>query len=115
MNNLEFSFDAAPWELLLESTGKSVSALQLLTALEGVSEEEYEDAMLMLESRGIIPDVSDLPKPPAGGEAALRLRTEEQLVEKGLTPDALEAGDPLRLYLEEVAMTAAGRRGAERL
>lgn len=109
MNNLEldFEFEAAPWELLLDNAQGSVSALHLLTALEGVSEEEYEEAMQLLEDREIIPDVSDLPKPPAGGEAALRLRQEEQLVTKGLHPAALEEGDPLRLYLEEVAMTPA--------
>ena len=107
MNNLEFTFDAAPWELLLDAAEDSVSALELLTSLEGVSEDEYEEAMTLLEDRGIIPDISDLPKPPSGGEAALRLRQEEQLVAKGLTPNALEAGDPLRLYLEEVAMTPA--------
>ena len=107
MNNLEFTFDAAPWELLLDAAEDSVSALELLTSLEGVSEDEYEEAMALLEDRGIIPDISDLPKAPSVGEAALRLRQEEQLVAKGLTPNALEAGDPLRLYLEEVAMTPA--------
>ena len=107
MNNLEFTFDAAPWELLLDRAENSVSALELLTALEGVSEDEYEEALECLESRMILPDLSDLPRPPVGGEAALRLRQEEQLVDKGLRPGALEAGDPLRLYLEEVAMTPA--------
>ena len=107
MNNLDFTFDAAPWELLLEGAEDTVSALRLLTALEGVSEEEYEEAMLLLGTRGITLDISDLPKPPSGGEAALRLRQEEQLVAKGLHPAALEEGDPLRLYLEEVAMTPA--------
>ena len=107
MNNLEFTFDTAPWEALLEQADDTVSALQLLTALEGVGEEEYEEAMALLEDREILPDISDLPKPPAGGEAALRLRAEEQLAAKGLSPNALEEGDPLRLYLEEVAMTLA--------
>ena len=107
MNNLEFTFDAAPWELLLDQAEKTVSAMELLTCLEGVSEDEYEDAMQMLEERGILPDISDLPKPPAGGEAAARLRQEVQLAAKGLHPRALEEGDPLRVYLEEVAMTPA--------
>jgi len=102
-----FTFEESPWELLLDNAEDSISALQLLTALEGVSEEEYEEAMQMLEDRGIIPDISDLPKPPTGGEAALRLRQEEQMVSKGLNPNALEEGDPLRLYLEEVAMMPA--------
>lgn len=107
MNNLEFTFDTAPWELLLDRAEDTVSALELLTALEGVSEDEYEDAMTMLEQRNILPDISDLPKPPSAGEAALRLRQEEQLVARGLNLHDLERGDPLRLYLEEVAMTPA--------
>ena len=107
MNNLEFTFDAAPWELLLEQAEDTVSASALLTALEGVGEEEYEDALAMLEDRGILPDISDLPRPVSGGEAALRLRQEEQLVGRGLNLRDLESSDPLRLYLEEVAMTPA--------
>ena len=107
MNNLDFTFDAAPWEVLLEGAEDTVSAVRLLTALEGAGEDEYAEAMQMLEDRGIIPDISDLPRPSGTGEAVLRLRQEEQLVEKGLSPDALEEGDPLRLYLEEVAMTPA--------
>ena len=107
MNNLEFSFDASPWELLLDQAENTVSALELLTALEGVSEDEYEDAMQQLEERMLLPDLTDLPSSAGTGEAALRLRQEEQLVQKGLRPDALEEGDPLRLYLEEVALIPA--------
>ena len=107
MNNLEFAFDAAPWEDLLAAAGEAVSAAELLTALEGESEEEFEDAMLALENRGLALDITDLPRPASGGEAALRLRQEEQLVAKGLQLKDLEEGDPLRLYMEEVAMTPA--------
>lgn len=107
MNNLEFAFDAAPWEDLLAADDEAVSAAELLTALEGESEEEFEDAMLALENQGLALDITDLPRPASVGEAALRLRQEEQLVQQGLRPDALEEGDPLRLYLEEVAMTPA--------
>ena len=107
MNNLEFTFDAAPWEELLAAAGEAVCATELLTLLEGESEEEFEDAMLALEQRGLALNIADLPRPGSTGEAALRLRQEEQLVAKGLNPKDLEPGDPLRLYLEEVAMTPA--------
>ena len=107
MNNLEFAFDAAPWEDLLAAAEKTVSGAELLTVLEGENEEEFEDAMLALENRGLALDITDLPRPASGGEAALRLRQEEQLVAKGLKMNNLEDGDPLRMYLEEVAMTPA--------
>ena len=106
MNNLDFTFESSPWEEYVDGAGTSVSAAQLLTLLEGESEQDFEDCMLLLEHRGIALDVSDLPR-PTGGEAAARLRREEQLAKKGFTPEELEEGDPLRLYLEEVAMTPA--------
>ena len=107
MNNLEFTFDAAPWEALLDAAEDTVSAAQLLAALEGAGEDEYEEAMALLEERDISLDISDLPKPVSTGDTALRLRREEELVRGGLRPSDMEPGDPLRLYLEEVAMTPA--------
>ena len=107
MNNLEFSFDSAHWEAYLDQVEESVSAVQLLTLLEGENESEFEEAMLALEARGIGLDITDLPKAGHMGEAALRLRREEQLVESGFDYRSLESTDPLRLYLEEVAMTPA--------
>ena len=106
MNNLDFTFESSAWEEYIDGAGTSVSAAQLLTLLEGESEQNFEDCMLLLEQRGIALDVSDLPR-PTGGEAAVRLRKEEQLAKKGFTPGELEEGDPLRLYLEAVAMTPA--------
>ena len=47
--------------------------------------------------------VEDLPRPAIAGESGLRLRREAELVKAGLSPEKLEEGDPLRLYLEEVA------------
>ena len=107
MNELEFSFEAAPWEDYLHRAAGSASAMTLLTLMEGEDESAFEDALTELESRGIALDISDLPKPTGTGEAATRLRQEEQLVAKGMNPRDLEATDPLRLYLEEVAMTPA--------
>ena len=107
MNNLEFSFDAAPWETYLDRVEENASAVQLLTLLDGESESEFEDAMLALEERGLGLDISDLPKAGHTGEAALRLRREEQLVAGGFDYRSLDVSDPLRLYLEEVAMTPA--------
>ncbi len=107
MNELDFSFEAAPWEEYLNTVEDSASAMTLLTLMEGEEEASFEDALMELESRAVALDISELPKPTGTGEAAARLRQEEQLVAKGLHPGDLETTDPLRLYLEEVAMTPA--------
>ena len=105
----EFIFEESPWELTLSSLkrGGSISAVRFLTLMEGEPEEALEDAFLELEARKIKLDISDLPKAAGTGEAALRLRREEQLVESGTLLESLEETDPLRLYLEELAMTPA--------
>ena len=109
MIDLDFSFELSPWEAFLRTkqAGDVISAAQLLTLLEGEGEQAVEDALQELETACMILDVSGLPKIGAAGEAALRLRREMEMVKHGLTADALEEGDPLRLYLEEVAMTPA--------
>lgn len=105
MNDLEFSFEQSPWEVFLRTKGMGdvISAANLLTMLEGEDEQAVEDALQDLETGCMILDVSDLPRTAGAGEAALRLRREIQLVKKGLDPRDLEEGDPLRLYLEEIA------------
>ena len=105
MNKLEFSFEPAPWEQWLSNfpKGASVPAGGLLTLLEGEQEQELEDALQAMEEAGMELDIRDLPKSFGSGETALRLRQEQQLAQKGISPDALEENDPLRLYLEEIA------------
>ena len=105
MNKLEFSFEPAPWEQWLGNfpRGASVPAGGLLTLLEGEEEQELEDALQAMEEAGLELDIRDLPKSFGSGETALRLRQEQQLAQKGISPDALEENDPLRLYLEEIA------------
>ncbi len=108
---MDFTFERSAWELMLQNIPKGgrLSAVRFLTALEQESEEMLEEAFLELEMRGITLDVSELPKPAGMGEAALRLRREEQLVKNGDLLTDLEENDPLRLYLEEVAgLPAAG-------
>lgn len=107
MNDLVFSFEESPWEKYLDTAADNVSAVTLLTLLEGEEEAVFEEALQELEDRGIGLDISGLPKPAGLGEAATRLRQEEQLAMKGLDPRELEPNDPLRLYLEEVALTPA--------
>ena len=107
MNNLDFSFEQTPWEafLMTKGMGQTISAVTLLSLLEGEEEQQLEEALQDLETGCMILDISDLPKSGGSGEAAVRLRREAQLAKHGLNPEALEDGDPLRMYLEEVAAT----------
>ena len=81
----------------------SVSAGRLLTETDGLGDEAMEELFLRLEEENIPIDLSDLPLAGASGEAARRLREEEQLVRSGKLLTGLEANDPLRLYLQELA------------
>ena len=88
----------------LESLGvnDTLSAAKLLALTDGVSDDVMEE--LFDHLHGLIAgfDLSDFPKGMTG-EAARRLREEEQLVRKGELLSKLDANDPLRLYLEELA------------
>ena len=107
MNNLEFAFDISPWEGYRRGLqmGDVVSAARVLALVEG--EQELEEALQDLETGAMVLDISDLPRPGGIGEAAVRLRREQELVSNGLRPEDLEETDPLRLYLEEVDQTPA--------
>ena len=101
----EFVFEESLWELTLSKLrqGGSLSAVRFLPLMEGEEESAVEDALLDLEQRKITLDISDLPKAAGTGEAAVRLRREEQLAKSGMPLASLEENDPLRLYLEELA------------
>ena len=103
----DFVFEATPWELALEEMhmGDTLAAARFLTLLEGESEETVEEAFEDLADAHVTLDVAELPKTLGAGETAVRLRREAELVKTGLDPAVLEPGDPLRLYLEEVAAT----------
>lgn len=105
MTPLELCFDESGYEAALEKmiNDGRISAARFLTLMEGEDEETFEEALQQLNDRHILPDLSDLPIPSADGEAAVRLRREQQLVEKGTLLTELEENDPLRLYLEELA------------
>ena len=107
MNNLEFAFDISPWGGYRRGLqmGDVISAARVLALVEG--EQELEEALQDLETGAMVLDISDLPRPGGIGEAAVRLRREQELVSNGLHPEDLEQTDPLRLYLEEVAQTPA--------
>lgn len=105
MNGWDFTFEAAPWEGVLDDLrpGGSLSALRFLALMESEPEAALEEALDRLEEQDILLDISDLPQFSGGGEAAVRLRREAQLVRENKLPQGLEENDPLRLYLEEIA------------
>ena len=107
MNDLEFTFEQSPWEafLMTKGMGDTVSAVTVLSLLEEAEEQQVEDALNDLETGSMILDISGLPKLNGTGEAAVRLRRETELAKQELRSCDLEEGDPLRLYLEEVADT----------
>ena len=108
MSNLEFTFEESVLDLFPEAPMSGfVSAVRFLAVMEERSEEAVEDALLELENSGIVLDISDLPKTPGIGEAAVRLRREAELVKNNTLLTALEENDPLRLYLEELASIPA--------
>lgn len=103
----EFTFEPSAWELALENMGDTLPAARFLTLMEGEDEAAVEEALLELSDRHILLDVSDLPKVHGVGEAAVRLRREEQLVSCGKLLESLEDTDPLKMYLEELAAIPA--------
>lgn len=109
MIDLDFSFEELPWEQYLneKKPGEAVSAGELLTLLEGEEEQTVEEALNAVEEKGLVLEVSDLPRTLGFGETALRLGWEKELASGPLRPELLEEGDPLKLFLEEVAQIPA--------
>ena len=106
---MEFTFEQSPWEQAFEALqpGAEMNILTLLSLLEEEDEDAALEALDAMEEKGVALSVRDLPNLPTGGNMALRLRQEAQLVESGKLLTGLEENDPLRLYLEELAATPA--------
>ena len=104
MNRNDMTFELSPWESWVDDHyDGTIHAAELLTMFEMESDEALDEAFLDLEDASVAIDLSDLPRNMASGEAARRLREEEQLVREGKLLTGLEENDPLRLYLEELA------------
>lgn len=109
MNEFLFADELTPWEALLSSRshGEKISGVNLLAMLEGEEEENAEEAFALIDEKGLVLDLTGLPKAAGTGQAAVRLRREEALAASGLKIKDLEETDPLRLYLEELALVPA--------
>ena len=105
MIDLEFDFGSDPWDLLLQSLkpGDTLDAVRFLAAVESMDEDALEQAFADLEQNRIALNVDDLEKLPVSAELAVRLRQEQELVQRNALMKELEQTDPLRLYLEELA------------
>ena len=99
---LAFGKTALARELDGLGVNDTLSAAKLLTLTDGVSDDVMEE--LFDHLHGLIGgfDLLDFPK-GMSGEAARRLREEEQLVKSGDLLTGLDENDPLRVYLEELA------------
>lgn len=106
---MEFTFEETAWEQALKALrpGDTLSAAKALILMEEMSDDEAEEALLALEEQGITLDISDLPPDSGSGEAALRLRQEQQMVKAGNLLKGLDENDPLGLYLQEIAAIPA--------
>jgi RNA polymerase primary sigma factor len=100
---MDFTFEDSLWEQTLPTLADAIDAEQFLALLEDEDESFLEDAFHQLCDRGITLDISKLPKVVGVGEAAVRLRREEQLAKSGRLMQDLEDTDPLKLYLQEIA------------
>jgi len=100
---MDFTFEDSLWEQTLPTLKDAIDAERFLALLEGEDESDVEDAFAQLCQRGIKLDISKLPKVAGVGEAAVRLRREEQLAKSGRLMQDLEDTDPLKLYLQEIA------------
>ena len=109
MTEILVDFEDSPWERAIDrlKLGQPIGACYLLTLLEGESDEWVEEALDRLVQKRNTLDISDLPDLPGESNLALRLRQEAQLAQRGKLLQGLEANDPLRLYLEELAATPA--------
>ncbi len=103
--NMDITFEKAPWERALDhlTFGQRIRAVPFLTMMEGEDEDALEEVFRALEDGQHALDISDLPQSSHSGEAARRLREEQELVRNGQLLTHLEQSDPLRLYLEELA------------
>lgn len=106
---IDVVFEPSPWERALDALapGDTLPAAQALLLMEEMSEAEAEDALLALEEKAIRLDITGLPADSGKGEAAQRLRREQQLVKKGELLENLDENDPLGMYLREIAQIPA--------
>lgn len=113
----EFTFDevASPWDLAVARLhrGDRMPAGRFLALMRSTEDISSEDAALELEQKGVMLDVSELPKLAGNPDTDARLRLERQLLEQGGWSESLDEKDPLRLFVEELIHLPSIDDGAE--
>lgn len=94
----------ASWQEVLDGCREygSFAANRFLAMMAGESDDDFEDALLMLTDKEILLDISDIHMEGSSRLAAARLNLEKKLVQKKITLRDLDMNDPLRLFLQEV-------------
>ena len=115
MIEFEFEPSASPWDLALSrlKSGQTLSARRFLALVESSEELSAEDAALELESRGVMLDITDLPRVSANPETQTRLELEKRMLERGSLMDDLQPSDPLRLCIQEIMALPAVEDGGD--
>ena len=103
MMELDITFDGGRAEKLLRKLGTAPTVFQMLTIMEGESQDVLDDVLTLMNQEMITLEMGDLPAVPADVDSAKRLKLEKDLVAQNALPGGLPENDPLRLYLEEVA------------
>lgn len=104
MNDFVFDREFSPWEMTLSklSRGAVLSAGRFIALMERDDTADPEMAAMDLEQRGVMLDISDLPRITVGGKTEERLALETKLYRQGSLLENLEENDPLRLMLEQL-------------
>lgn len=101
MNDFVFEREFSPWDMALSKlkAGDTLSAGRFIALMEQDQTVEPEMAAMELEQKGVMLDVTELPRLAASGKTDARLALESRLYrEQGFLTN-LEENDPLRLSI----------------
>ena len=104
MNDFVFDRGFSPWDMALSrmKPGDVLSAGRFIALMEQDQSVEPEQAAMELEEKGILLDVSDLPKVAVSGKTDARIKLESKLYKSNGFLNNLDENDPLRLSLVQM-------------
>lgn len=109
MNEFVFDREFSPWDMALGrlKAGDTLSAGRFIALMEQDQTVEPEMAAMELEQKGVLLDVSDLPRIAASGKTDERIALESKLYKEGSFLTNLEENDPLRLAIIQMRNVSA--------